>query len=145
MAALKGAIELVQAGRGVIDQAAMSNALYEIQQRLLETQSAALRISEENSVLVERVRDLESAAKKLADWEVEAAKYERTNVAHGVYAYTEKGREGALIDAIKMCANCFGDQSISILQAQHAEMRQRALMCLKCKSRLVFRSYSDQT
>lgn len=41
-AALKAALDLTKAGKGVIDQALMASALYEIQQRLMDTQGAAI-------------------------------------------------------------------------------------------------------
>jgi hypothetical protein len=143
LTSLKTALSLAQAGKGVIDQAALASALYEVQSRLLETQSAALQSMEENAILTKRVRELEAAATELEDWKQELARYELTRVADGILAYTEVGRSDRLRDAVKLCADCFGKREKSILQMQHADMRQLSLNCNRCKSRLVFRSFSD--
>lgn len=143
ISALKNALALAQAGKGVIDQAALASALYEVQSQLMETQTAALKALEENTSLTRRVKELEAAASVFEDWKQESSKYELTSVADGIVAYTEMGRSSRLRDAVKLCVHCFGERQKSILQMQHAEMRQLSLNCTRCKSRLVFRSFSD--
>lgn len=143
MTAIKAAFDLLKAGKDVIDQAAMMNALYEIQQRLLETQGAALQTMEENTKLARRVQELESAVEKKADWTAEESKYELLQVASGVSAYTEVGRSSKLKDAIKLCAHCFGEQCKSILQVQREDMRHQSLNCSRCRTKLIFQSFVD--
>ncbi|WP_382157547.1 hypothetical protein [Hydrogenophaga sp. ANAO-22] len=143
MTALKTALDLVKAGKGVIDQATMAAALYEIQKRLMETQGAALQAMEENTKLTRRVQELEAGMAVKEDWKAEVAKYERTKVAEGIVAFTEVGRSDRLNDAVKLCAHCFGEGFKSILQVQHEDMRQRSLNCPRCRSSLIFRQYAD--
>lgn len=144
--ALKAAMELVKAGKGVIEQAAMANALFEIQQRLMDTQGAALQILEEKTGLVKQVHDLETQLAAREDWKAEAENYELTQVAQGVSAWTEKRCEAKLVDAIKLCANCFSEKQKSILQMQHEHVnRERSLRCARCKDKIIFRYFSDQS
>jgi hypothetical protein len=143
LAALKTAHEIVKAGKGAIDQAAMANALNEIQQRLMETQGAALQTMEENTKLARRIQELESAVLKKEDWKAEESKYELFQVAQGVSAFTEIGRSSKLIDAVKLCAHCFGEQYKSILQVQREDMRHQSLNCSRCRTKLVFQVFSD--
>lgn len=144
-AAVKGALELAQAGKDAIDRATMANALYEVQSRLMDTQSAALKAMEENSQLAQRIRVLEAAASEVEDWKAEASKYVLTNVADGVSAYTEFARkeEELLRDSVKLCAHCFEGRKKSILQLQTGDMRRVSLVCLGCKSKLEFRAFAD--
>jgi flagellar motility protein MotE (MotC chaperone) len=144
--AVKAALELVKAGKGVIDQATMASALYEIQQRLIDAQGAALQANEETFKLSKQIRDLEAQLAAVEEWKTEAQNYELTQVAQGIAAWTEKRREGKLVDAVKLCANCFADHHKSILQMQHEHVnRERSLRCARCKDKLVFRHFVDQS
>lgn len=143
LSALKAALDLAQAGKGVIDRAAMASALYEVQSRLLETQNAALKAIEENAQLSQRLRALELAASEAQDWKAEASRYVRTTVADGISAYTEVERAEGLRNAVKLCTRCFEDRVKSILQLQHAPVRQLALECPRCKTTLIFRQFVD--
>lgn len=143
LASLKTALALAQAGKDAIDQAAMANALYDLQSRLMETQNAALKAMEENAQLAQRVRELEMEARAIDDWKAEAARYELVTVADGIVALMEIGNTARLRDAVKLCANCFSERKMSILQLQPGEQRQHALCCARCKSRLIFRVFAD--
>lgn len=144
VSAVRAALDLVKAGKGVLDQAAIAHALSEIQSRLMESQVAALKALEENSELQRRVRELEHVIEQRAAWTDQAAKYQLTQIAQGITAYTEASRTSKLFDAVKLCTNCFEDQRISVLQFEWAELRQHSLKCPRCKMRLLFRGFADQ-
>lgn len=144
--AVKAALELVKAGKGVIDQATMASALYEVQQRLIDAQGAALQALEEQSKLARHVQELEAKLAVREDWKEVAAGFELTLVAQGVSVWTERSRdkEIALVDALKLCPNCFEQGHKSILQMQRLHVnRERSLNCGRCNNKIIFRNYVD--
>lgn len=146
LTALKVALDLAKAGKGAVDAAAMANALFEIQQRLMDTQGAALQAMEEKAALSKKVEELENALRERDEWKIEAANYELSEVAQGIIAFVERGHEGKLVNAVKLCANCFSQKHKSFLQMQHMHTnRERSLSCARCKDKLVFRSFTDQS
>ncbi|MET3371816.1 aspartate/tyrosine/aromatic aminotransferase [Variovorax boronicumulans] len=141
--AVKAALELVKAGKGVIEQAAMASALYEIQQRLMEAQGAALQAVEEKTELSTRVRELEAQLRDRADWKAEAEKFEVVQIAQGVFVMLARGETLKYESAVKHCTTCFSRQKKSILQQAHSNMRTLTLTCNECGAQTPLRHYLD--
>ncbi|MCE9649891.1 MAG: hypothetical protein K8R18_09745 [Parvibaculum sp.] len=142
----------IQAAAGSIKAAAeITNALLklkigaEIQSRVvdLNTQIIAAQVSTlaaqaDQFALLEQVRELEKQVAALEAWETEKQRYELTEVGPGVFAYKPKSGMEGTEPAHKICANCYQDAHISILQAEVRNPgRVSMLVCNQCGSELI--------
>lgn len=141
--AVKAALELVKAGKGMIEQAAMASALYDIQQRLMEAQGAALQAVEEKTELGARVRELEAQLRDREDWKAEAEKFAVVQIAQGVFVMLAQDETSRYEAAVKLCTTCFNRKRKSILQQAHGSIRVFTLTCNECGAQMPFRNYLD--
>lgn len=128
------------------DSAQRNALLIEFQKALIQTQGITASEQIKNASLVSRNHELEQEIVRLKDWSAEREKYELKEVAPGFFARIERGYMGKLQSAQKFCATCF-EQSIKSPLQQEAvpEGRRLSLNCFRCKSKIVFHHYADQT
>lgn len=135
----KAIADIVGAGKGVIDQAQLASALFDLNSKLLETQGAMLTLQSENGELQQRIRVLEDAASARLDWSAEASKFEQREVASGVFAYVRTPVTDKLASVPKYCSACFEARTKAVLQLRHTQVgRQLALDCPNKHPALVF-------
>lgn len=142
LSSASAALDLVKSAKGVVDQAKIAMAIQDISSRLLETQGAALKLSEEKAALQQRVADLEQRIRTAEQWDSQAEQYELRQIASGVFARAAKGDVTAYGQMVKYCDRCFGNRKLSVLQ-QHGPTRpMMTLRCNECMSDLSFVRYT---
>lgn len=135
---------LLSAANGLANYNEIVAAVSEVNTKLMQANSVALSSQEKQSTLAAKVHKLEQEIKCLTNWETEKQKYELREIARGVFARTEQGYMGEFQSAHKFCATCFEKHIKSPLQQENVtEGRQLSLSCHTCKSKIVFRNYSD--
>lgn len=129
------------------NDAAQRNALLiEFQKALIQTQGITAAEQVKNASLASRNQELEQEIVRLKDWSAEREKYELREMARGLFARVDRGYVGELQSAHKFCATCFEQGIKSPLQQESVpEGRRLSLSCFRCKSRVVFNHYVDQT
>ena len=120
----------------------------EFQKAILEANSFALAVQQQQFSLAARVQELEKDNTRLKDWSAEKEKYLVREIADGVFAYVEKGFVGDLRSAQKLCCNCFNQQFPSILQEFKGAFKGRGMVtiltCPKCKTEVGFFMYNQE-
>ena len=124
--------ELVKAAKQLSNYTEFVSAVSEVSAKLMDATAVALASQEKQSLLAQRVRELEEELVKIKDWEANAQDYALKEVALGVftYAYTpvvqnSQPRHWA-------CAKCFHDRKVSVLQRQHPP----TYLCQNCGSKI---------
>jgi hypothetical protein len=79
-ASLKAAGDIAKALVNLRDTTAFQTQLIELQGQILSAQSSALTAQTDQSVLLDRKRDLEEEVARLKVWEVEKERYQLTNI-----------------------------------------------------------------
>lgn len=111
----------------------------DLQSEVISAQASAINAQTDQFTLLERVRNLESELKRHEAWEVDKARYELKTVGdQGILVYALKESEGASQPPHNICANCYNQQHISILQP---EMRTpgmvQFLLCHSCNAEII--------
>ena len=135
---------LLSAANGLANYNEIVAAVSEVNTKLMQANAVALASQEKQSTLAAKVHELEQEIMGLKNWETEKQKFELKEIARGVFARTEQGYMGTLQSAHKFCATCFEKHIKSPLQQENVtEGRQLSLTCHTCKSKIIFRLYSD--
>ena len=134
LSALKTAFDMTQALQNIHDTVARDRAVIELQKEILSAQAA-------QSTLIDRVRELEKEVADFEAWEVEKKRYRLTDFGGGTFAYALKPDEAKGEPAHRVCAHCYQDGHIAILQCSHRSDGQDYFDCLRCKARQAFGVY----
>ena len=97
--ALKSAFDIANGLKDIDDAARRNAAVIDLQEKILSAQAA-------QSSLIQTVSDLEKEMARLKDWEADKSRYELTELAPGIVAFSirESMRNGEPFHRI--CANC---------------------------------------
>jgi hypothetical protein len=109
--------ELVKAAHGLANYNEFVTAVYEVNAKLMAATGIALASQEKQSMLSNRIAELENELRELKNFERESQRYQLTKFAFGGgYAYSLKpGMENAEPPHY-LCANCMNQRKKSILQ-----------------------------
>lgn len=136
LTALKAAMDIAEAMVGLRDTAAFQGKLIEFQSKIIDANNAAFAAQEERSALLSTIGELEKQVADLEAWETQKDRYSLTK--HGdrdVFTYALKEGMGTSEPPHQICANCFNDKKISVLQAETFDLgRARVLVCHRCDS-----------
>ena len=116
---LKTALGLVKSLNAAATGAAINEVKIELQQVILDAQSALSSANEAQEATAARMRELEREVAGLKEWDREAGRYKLAEIAPGVRAYVlrpEAKREDE--PEHEVCANCFAGGRHSFLQRE---------------------------
>ena len=125
--ALRSAFDIAKALKDMDDAAKRNAAVIDLQQTILDAQSAQQELYKKADVLEQRVRALES-------WENERQEYVRFTAAPGVFTYAHKAESMGDEDSFpQMCPSCFHDKHKSFLTSETWNPgRCQVLICSDC-------------
>lgn len=113
---IKGALDIAQGFQALKTEAAVNQAVINIQRSLLEAQRALNEADARHTADLARVSELEQQVMKLKDWSAERERYHLVDVWRGALAYMPKpGMEDGK-PAHWLCVNCFEQGRKSPLQ-----------------------------
>ncbi|WP_186200841.1 hypothetical protein [Burkholderia gladioli] len=122
---LKTATDLARTAIAARDDAKITNAIRDMNDRLFEVQQASMLVQEKNQDLIQRNASLQEASLDLQRECVELRKrledrerYELHTTARGGVVRRDKSAEGTPLQAVYLCANCFNDGKHTYLQPE---------------------------
>ncbi|MEJ2375476.1 MAG: hypothetical protein P8Y53_05740 [Pseudolabrys sp.] len=125
---LKTAFDLAKALKDIDDAARRNAAVIELQEKILEAQSA-------QSALVERARELEAKVDSFEKWEAEGTRYQLKDFGGGTFAYELKADEARGEPMHHICPNCYEKGRKSILQMGGGNaFKQQIARCPACQT-----------
>ena len=131
--AAKVIYEIVKANKELANFNELVTAVSEVNAKLLVATSAALTSQEKQSLLSERVRELEKKIMEFENWESTRQNYELKNLGSGIFAYVYKPTVDTHQERHWACIKCFQDQKLSILQRQLPPLRN-GYLCNNCNA-----------
>ena len=143
--AIKGAVDGLKAARdiaktaiGLRDAAMLQEKVIELNEAIIAAQSSALDAQADQLTLAKRIEDLERQIAEMEKWDAEKQRYDLNEVIPGIYAFALKEDERGSTPAHYMCANCFNEGHLAILQKEtRMPGRARFLNCHRCGSEVV--------
>lgn len=138
--AIKSAVDGLKAARDIAktaielrDAALLQGKVIELNEAIIAAQSSALDAQADQLTLAKRIEDLERQIIGMEKWETEKKRYDLVEVAPRVFAFSLKKEEGGSAPPHHMCANCFNEGHLAILQ-EETRMPNRAefYVCHRC-------------
>ena len=122
MTSISVAASLARELAGVVVDSAASEKLAEINTKILEAQSFALKTQADQLALSEQVRKLESELADMKDFREEKENYEPSSICGTAYVYAYKDSAGSSVPAHWLCSSCFDRDKKSTLQYYHQDI-----------------------
>ena len=143
--AIKGAVDGLKAARdiaksaiGLRDAAMLQGKVIELNDAIIAAQSSALDAQADQLTLAKRIEDLERQIAEAEKWDTEKQRYDLNEIIPGVYAFALKEAERGSTPAHHMCANCFNEGHLAILQEEtRMPYHTKFLNCHRCGSEVV--------
>ncbi|MEH3118866.1 MAG: hypothetical protein PGN25_15075 [Methylorubrum populi] len=144
LSSLKASTDITKAMLGLRDANLVRDKAVELTTEIMSAQASAMAAQAAQAELTERVRDLEKQITTLENWNQEKDRYELTEVAAGVLAYsTRPGMENGE-PPHKICSNCYQHCRKSLLQPEIRNPgRVRMLICQSCNAELIVTDMRD--
>lgn len=138
-------LSLLKAANGLANYNEIVAAVSEVNTKLMQANAVALAAQEKQSALSAKIQELEQECARLKDWSAEKEKYERRQIAPGVFAQIDRSYLGDMQSAHKLCCNCFDKAIPSTLQQNHfTDPKAGYMVSLVCSNRcptIVFQDY----
>ena len=133
--ALNTAIKAANAAFKTVEDVKVKEAVADIQNSLIDLQSKLLAAQSQYEALAEVKRQLEQKIMEYEKWDSDAARYELTEIAEGIFVYVLK-KDHALGEPIHwICPNCFQKRQKSILTKPGVGYRN--YKCHNCQFQVV--------
>lgn len=149
--AVKGGLDIAQGFQSLKTEAAINQAIIDIQRSLLEAQRGLNEADTRHAADLKRIDELEQEIVRLKDWSAERVRYEAVSIYLGTIAYMPKlGMEDGK-PPHWLCANCFERGLKSFLsfkgQDKGHDRSESTWGCDTCKSsiKVSFRTHPGQT
>ena len=116
LGALKAAKDIAETMIGLRDTAAFQGKLLEFQSKIIDANNAVFAAQEERSSMLERIRELEKQVADFEEWKTKKEKYELKAVMPSAFAYMLKPEARGTAPPHWVCAQCYENRKISIMQ-----------------------------
>lgn len=106
---LKGILDLLKSLKDLNDAAVRERVAIDLQGKILAAY-------EQQAALLEQISTLKKEMARFETWETESQKYEFKRIGHGAFAYMLKPETRGAAYPHWVCATCYGDKRISVIQ-----------------------------
>ena len=136
--AFKAMLDIAKGLKDISDATIRNAVAIELQEKILIAQ-------EEQSALIERVRELEIQVAEFETWDAEKQRYELTDFGGGTLAYVLKPSVTGVEPPHRICPACYQSGHKSILQSSGpVATGQKKYACPACKTDFFFGEYKSQ-
>jgi hypothetical protein len=136
LGSLKAAFEIAKSFVGVRDATVIQSKVFELQREILAAQQSALSAQQAQSSLLQQIGDLEKQIADMKTWEAEKERYQLTEVAPRVFAYTLKPEMSGVEPVHWICAVCYQNGKKSILQGFNSAQSGWTHSCPVCHTEI---------
>jgi seryl-tRNA synthetase len=134
--ALKAMMDIGKAMVGLRDAAQILEKTVELNQKILSVQTALADAQAEQTTLVQTIGQLEEEIVRLKTWETEKKRYQLTEVAPRTFTYVLKPEMANGEPPHWICAACYQNGKISILQGKESHTFGWYHSCPSCSAEI---------
>ena len=113
---LKAASDILKGMAAFKTESERAQAVIEVQRAILDIQSAAILLQQENALLTDTIGQLKKEAASGEEWLSEMKRYSLREISRGVFAYLNTDGMPSGEPAHWLCAKCLGKKEKSFLQ-----------------------------
>ena len=125
--ALKSAFDMLSGFKDIHDATERDRVVLDLQRVILTAQ-------EEQSKLLDRIRELEKELGRFETWEREKQRYELKQIGFGAFAYMLKESERGTEPATWICTNCYEHGRKATIQCKMEPENGAVWTCPSCKN-----------
>lgn len=126
----KAAIDVAKGLQSLTTEAAINQAVIDIQRSALDAQQGL-------AAALKRIDELEAEIMDLKAWDGEKERYELKRFHPGTFAYVLRQSSADGEPLHRICANCYHQGKKALLQAtSRLELRRRVYRCPSCKTEI---------
>jgi DNA-directed RNA polymerase subunit RPC12/RpoP len=137
LGSLNKAVELTSKLIGLKNSGAIAEQVQSLNAVLLAAQKDALATYQAYSSLIDEKRQLEARIANLEAWDAKEEQYELVHLHPGSFAFAEKERTSGTKPVHYLCATCFNNRKVSILQGWTTGYGLRELHCTTCGEKII--------
>jgi hypothetical protein len=135
LSSLNTAMDIAKTMIGLRDGHAIQSKLIELNTKILDAQKSAFAANDERAALIGRIRLLEKELVDLKAGKTETEQYDLTEAGPGMFAYIKTPAMRGTEPAHYVCANCYRQNKISILQHMQLGSGGHLLSCSACNAK----------
>lgn len=136
--AVVGGLDILKGFQALKTEAAVNQAIIDIQRSLLEAQRALNEAEARHASDLSRIRDLEQCVVRLENWESEKQRYELADTGQGSPAYRLKAGMERGEPTHWLCPQCYEQNVKSIMKQDNLPQgRVQVLACQRCKNEII--------
>jgi superfamily II helicase len=120
-----------------IKDVAVREKVQELLNTIIPLQSIILSLQSTNSTLIQEKDALEQKLREIENWNQEASSYQLKELAPGVYVYVKKKGVQTTEPIYYICAKCYKERKIYILQRTKHDYAGIHYICHSCSSEII--------
>jgi hypothetical protein len=127
LSSLKAAFDIAKGLKDIDNAARRNSAVIELQEKILAAREA-------QTVLLDRIGELEKEVAAFEAWNAENKHYQLQKIDRGAFAYVRKPDAQPAEPAHWLCTACYQNNKKSLLQYHHAHERDHIYRCSVCSA-----------
>jgi hypothetical protein len=128
---------LLKAAQGLTNYNEMVSVISEINAKLMEANAVGLASQEKQSLLSNRIAELEKEIANLKDWNRESERYQLHEICSGVYVFSLKPGMEKGEPSHYLCAKCYNESKKYFLQRKNHTLVGIHYYCQNCNSEII--------
>ena len=133
LTSVKAALDIVNGFKNLRREADIKSAVADLTSALMDAQLKALDAYQQQTTLLDRMRELEGEIAIFEKWDTEAERYELSNIGKDVVAFVLKEEAGSGEISHTLCPDCFEQRTKSYLQIESRSVgRAEVAVCNRC-------------
>jgi hypothetical protein len=135
---IRAAVEIAKAMKDLDSAIALQTKTFELTREIMTAQSYAMETMAAQTMLLERVRELEEEKANLEAWKTEKQRYELKKIQTGVTVYALKAGMENGEEPHYICTNCYQHGHKSVLQRENLDVGRVVMqVCHDCGSEYI--------
>ena len=133
LTSLKAALDIVNGLNSLKRAADIKSAVAGLTDALMDAQFKALDAYQQQTTLLDRMRELEGEIATFEKWDTEVERYGLSDIGNGVVAFVLKEEAESGEISHKLCPDCFEQRTKSYLQIDPRDVgRAKVAVCNRC-------------
>ena len=133
LTSVKAALDIVNGLNNLRREADIKSAIADLTNALMDAQLKTLDAYQQQTTLLDRMRELEGEIATFEKWDTEVERYELSDIGNGVVTFVLKEEAESGEISHKLCPDCFEQRTKSYLQIEaHMPGRSEVAVCNRC-------------
>lgn len=131
--AIKGMTELLKSANDLKGTSEINTVKIEMQRLIIELQNSLMQAQLDGQKIIDELNECKEKLNKLEEFQLQSEKYKQTKLETGSIVYRDE------VNDIDLCAHCFLNHKISLLQPCKSTLAFIMMECPNCSNRIQYK------